>query len=63
MFWAQVFPFVALQFFESKGGDMKSNITIFLVGSFTLWLAVNIVFFCTIDLSFLGTLFGTKMAP
>ena len=38
MLWAQIFPFVALIFFEDKedsnNNEMKSNITMFLVGSF-----------------------------
>jgi len=33
------------------------------VGSFSLWVLLNIIFFCTIDLRFLKTFFGTKTAP
>jgi len=56
MVWAQAFPFVALQLYE---GDDKDSITIFLIGSFSLWLALNVAFFCTIDLNYLNTFFGT----
>jgi len=60
MVWAQIMPFVALQFFE---GDKKETITIMLLGSFILWLLLNFVFFCLIDLSYLNTFFGTQTAP
>jgi len=59
MVWAQVSPFVALQFYE---GDEKDNVTIFLISTLGLWLAVNTVFFCTIDLSFMNTIFGAMTA-
>jgi len=59
MIWAQAFPFVALQFFD---GDSKDIMTGFLAVSFTAWLMLNIIFFCTIDLSYLGTFVGTKTA-
>jgi len=57
MIWAQVFPFVALQYFD---GDSKDIMTGFLGMSFTAWLMLNIIFFCTIDLTYLNTFFGTK---
>jgi len=57
--WAQIFPFVALQYFD---GDMRDGIIVFLGLSFLLWLVLNIIFFCTIDLSYLNTFFGTKTA-
>jgi len=60
LIWAQAFPFVALQYFD---GEMKDIITGFLVVSFAAWLLSNIIFFCTIDLSYLSTFFGTKTAP
>ena len=60
MFWAQAFPFVALQYFD---GEKKQILTAFLAICFSLWLVVNIIFFCTIDLSYLNTFFGTKTAP
>ena len=66
LLWAQVFPFVALLFFPdeaTQGGNVKEKITMFLAASFLLWLTFNIVFFCTIDLSYLNTFFGTKTAP
>jgi len=60
MIWAQAFPFVALQYFD---GDSKDGITVFVAVSFTAWLVSNIIFFCTIDLSYLNTFFGRKTAP
>jgi len=60
MIWAQAFPFVALQYFD---GDSKDIMTWFLVMSFTAWLVLNFIFFCTIDMSYLNTFFGTKTAP
>jgi len=60
MIWAQAFPFVALQYFY---GDSKDDLTVFLAMSFTAWLLLNFIFFCTIDLSYLNTFFGTKTAP
>ena len=60
MVWAQIFPFVALQLFESDDDDFKVVITMFLVGSFSLWVVLNVVFFCTVDTSYLNTFFGTK---
>jgi len=59
MIWAQIFPFVALQLYE---GDMKETITAALSASFTLWICLNVVFFCTIDLSYVSTFFVTKTA-
>ena len=59
--WAQVFPFIALQF----GADsaMKDGIFLFLAVNFILWLLLNIAFFSTINRSYLHTFFGTKTAP
>ena len=60
MVWAQIFPFVALQFFE---GELKSKIEAGLIVSFTIWLSLNITFFGTIDLAYLHTFFGTMTGP
>jgi len=60
LIWAQAFPFVALQYFDGESKDIMRG---FLVVSFTAWLVSNIIFFCTIDLSYLNTFFGTKTAP
>ena len=60
MIWAQAFPFVALQYFDS---EIKDIMTDFLAFSFSAWMVSNIIFFCTIDLSYLNTFFGTKTAP
>jgi len=47
MVWAQIFPFVALQFYE---GEDFSSIATFLVCSLISWLLLNVAFFCTINL-------------
>ena len=60
MLWAQIMPFVALQFFEGSNKDALSTI---LVCSATLWLLMNIVFFRTINKSYYNTFFGTMTAP
>ena len=60
MIWAQSMPFVALSFYE--GGD-KEQLQILLLGSFGLWLALNGLFFCSIERSFVGTFFSTNTAP
>ena len=60
MVWAQIFPFVAIQLHEGNAlGDQKDLISAFLAGGLVLWLVLNIVFFCTIDLNYLKTFFGT----
>jgi len=61
--WSQIFPFVALSFYEESTDDIKSNVMLFLVCSFTLWLILSIAFFCTIDLKYIFTFFTTKTAP
>lgn len=64
MLWAQAMPFVALSMFdEGKEEGLKREMTVGLVGSFCLWLVLNVMFFCTIDLSYLNTFFGTTTAP
>jgi len=60
LIWAQAFPFVALQYFD---GDSKDIMTGFLGTSFTAWLVLNIIFFCTINLSYLITFFGSMTGP
>ena len=45
--WAQAFPFIALQFYEESDTISKDAITLGLVGSFSVWLLLNIAFFCT----------------
>jgi len=60
MVWAQIMPFVALQFFEGNNKDALSTI---LACSATLWLLLNIVFFCTINLSYYNTFFLTLTGP
>jgi len=56
MVWAQIMPFVALLFFE---GSNKDALTTILACSAALWLVLNIVFFCTINLNYMNTFFGT----
>ena len=62
MLWAQIFPFLALQLLKSNE-ITKDALTLFLVGSFVLWLVLNIAFFCTIDMSYLNSFIGTLTAP
>ena len=57
--WAQVSPFVALQFYEGSNEEEKDALTLFLVGSLGLWLLLNVMFFCTINLKYLNTFIGT----
>jgi len=59
MLVAQIFPFVALQLYD---GENQETITAFLAGSATFWMALNATFFCTINLSYLDTFFGTTTA-
>jgi len=61
--WAQVFPFVALQFYEGSDEEGKDALKLFLVGCLGLWLLLNVTFFCTIDLNYLNTFIGTLTAP
>ena len=60
MFWAQVFPFISLQYFD---GEEKENITGIFAVNASLWLLMNIAFFCMIDKRYLDTFFGAKTAP
>ena len=63
MIWAQAFPFVALQFYEEGDTISKDTITLILMGCFSSWLLLSLMFFGTINLNYLGTFFGTKTAP
>ena len=60
MMWAQIMPFVALQLYD---GALKDELTMFLVGCFVFWIALNGVFFSSIQLSYLPTFFGTMTGP
>jgi len=62
MLLAQIFPFVALQLYD-EDADVKDALTVFLVGSFSLWVLLNVAFFATIDLRYMRTFFGTQTAP
>jgi len=48
MLWAQIFPFVVLQLYDGDA-DTKDALTVYLVGSFSLWVLLNVAFFATID--------------
>jgi len=59
--WAQLFPFVGLQYFTEENNYRrftKGAFTVFFVVCLLLWLVLNIIFFCTIDSSYLNTFFG-----
>jgi len=58
MIWAQIFPFVALQFFDND--DVKGIITLMLFGLSSLWLVMNIIFFKTINRKYIRTFFTRK---
>ena len=63
MVWAQIFPFVALQFYvggEDVNDDVKDTIGLFLIGSLIAYILLNVAFFGTIDLKFGHTFFGTS---
>ena len=66
MVYAQIFPFVAFFLYGdaiSEDEGVKKRILIFLVGSLSAWLLLNIIFFKTIDTSYIKTFFGTMTAP
>jgi len=59
MVWAQAFPFVALFILEEGDSTTtKSTITLFLIGSFVVWLILNIAFLYAIDVNYLKTFIG-----
>jgi len=65
MVWAQIIPFVALLIYAGTENDENERpkmefLKFFLPLNFTLWLLLNITFFCTIDFSYLGTFFSNK---
>ena len=65
MVFAQAMPFVALLMFEEdmeNGVSSRENIMYFLLCCLGGWLVANVLFFSTIDLTFLDTFFGTKTA-
>ena len=61
MVWAQIFPFVALEFFFE--GEKKEELRAFLITSCVSWFVLNVVFFATINSSHIHTFFSTKTAP
>jgi len=66
MVWAQAFPFVASQILGNDGKESLNisddDITMFLAITISSWIVLNIVFFCSIDLSYIGTFFGFQTA-
>ena len=63
MVWAQAMPFVVLQLYEEKeDGVSKDAMSVFLTCSFVFWLMLNIMFFCTIGITFVNTFFDLKTA-
>jgi len=60
MVWAQIFPFVALEFFFE--GEKKEELRAFLTTSCVSWFVLNVVFFATINTSHIHTFFSFKTA-
>ena len=60
MIWAQVFPFVALQFSTSEKKELLATM---LQVSFGLWLTLNILFFASINREFVRTFFTRTTGP
>jgi len=60
MIWAQVFPFVALQFSTSEKKELLATM---LQVSFGLWLTLNILFFASINREFVRTFFTWTTGP
>ena len=68
MIWPHLLPLVALQLYDGKDngegeGATTNAITTTLVGSASLWVLLNVVFFCSINTSYLDTFFSSKTAP
>jgi len=63
MVWAQIFPFVALEFFFEGEMKEKEELRAFLITSCVSWFVLNVVFFATINRSHIHTFFSTKTAP
>ena len=59
--WAQIFPFVALEFFFE--GEKKEELRAFLTTSCASWFVLNFLFFATINSSHIHTFFSLKTAP
>jgi hypothetical protein len=57
--WAQIFPFVALQFYD---GAHSETLKLILYISFVIWAVLNLAFVCTIDLNYIHTFFCTETA-
>jgi len=55
MVWAQIMPFVALLMYRDKTENAdKHGVTIFLTCSFSMWLLLNVILFCTIDVKYIS---------
>ena len=61
--WANVFPFVARHIVEGETSSASADIFFLLLGNFTIWLVLTIIFFCTIDVSYIMTFFSTASGP
>jgi len=60
MIWAQVFPFVALQFSTSEKKELLASM---LQVSFGAWLTLNTLFFAGINREFIRTFFTKTTGP
>ena len=61
MMWAQIFPFVALEFFFE--GEKKEELRAFLITSCVSWFVLNVVFFFTVNSAYIHTFFSLVTAP
>ena len=55
-----ILPFVTLNFYE---GETSAAVANFLVVNLAVWLILNIIFFCSIDLGYMHTFTSTVTAP
>jgi len=61
MVWAQIFPFVALEFFFE--GEKKEELRAFLITSCVSWFVLNVVFFFTVNSAYIHTIFSLVTGP
>ena len=63
MVWAQIFPFVALEFFFEGEMKEKEELRAFLITSCVSWFVLNVVFFFTVNSAYIHTFFSLVTGP